>query len=220
MTQDKTGIEPFMFKPLFIINCLMVTMIVTISGCSTDSVKPENQTTDTKTSSDKPVKAVKVSISSSERVLYKKGLTALNSGDYSAARSIFDDMLSDNPNLAGPHSNLALIHYKKKEYTQSFKMVEKALLLNPQQAQAYNLRGQLYIAIGKVHEAKADDLKAIKLKPDYSNAQYNLALVYDIYLQEIELAIKHYNIYISLIKKPDVPTKEWISHLKGTLKDE
>ena len=195
-------------------------MIVTLSGCASDSVKPENPAAETKTSAIKPTQAVKVSISNSEREAYKKGLAALNNGDYSAASSIFKDMLSDNPNLAGPHSNLALIHYKRKEYTESFKMVEKALLLNPQQAQAYNLRGQLYIAIGKVHDAKADYLKAIKIKPDYGNAQYNLALVYDIYLQEIELAIKHYQIYMSLIKKPDEPTKEWISHLKGTLKNE
>lgn len=193
--------------------------MLTLTACSTEPVKPDIQST-TGLSPDTPRKAVKVSISASERKTYKKGLTALNNGDYSIAKAVFEDMLSDNPDLAGPHSNLALIHYKNKEYTQSFKMVEKALQLNPKQAEAYNLRAQLYIAIGKVHEAKADYLKAIELKPDYINAQYNLALVYDIYLQEIELAIKHYQKYMSLLKKPDETTKEWINHLKGTLKDE
>jgi len=64
-----------------------------------------------------------------------------------------------------------------------------------------------------------DYLKAIEIKPAYANAQYNLALLYDIYLQEIELAIKHYEIYTSLLKKPDEATQEWINHLKGTLKN-
>ena len=68
-------------------------------------------------------------------------------------------------------------------------------------------------------EAKNDYLKAIQLKPDYINAQYNLALLYDIYLQDIKSAIQHYEIYLSLIDKPDEPTLEWVNHLKGTLKN-
>ena len=97
--------------------------------------------------------------------------------------------------------------------------MNKALELNPKQAQALNIRAQLYIKDGKIHKAKDDYIKAIKIKPDYINAQYNLALLYDIYLQEIELAITHYKIYLSLLKKTDVITKEWVTHLEGALND-
>lgn len=205
-----------MFKPFIFIRCLIVTMIVTLSGCSTDTTRPDEQGQQPSSPADKNKP---VSISSSDRENNKKAIAALNNADLATAQSIFEEILSNNPGLAGPHSNLALIHYKNKEYTQSFKMVEKAIQLNPNQAQAYHLRGQLYIAIGKVHDAKSDYLKAIKLKPDYLNAQYNIALLYDVYLQEIELAIKHYEIYMSLLKKPDEAIQEWINHLKGTLKD-
>ncbi|MFV9615434.1 MAG: tetratricopeptide repeat protein, partial [Gammaproteobacteria bacterium] len=79
------------------------------------------------------------------------------------------------------------------------------------------LRGQLFVTKRKIHDAKKDYEKAIELKPDYSNAHYNLALLYDIYLQEMALAIKHYETYLSLIKKPDEATQEWVNHLKGVL---
>ncbi len=70
---------------------------------------------------------------------------------------------------------------------------------------------------GKINDAKKDYIKAIELKPDYINAHYNLALLYDIYLQEITLAIKHYETYLSLLKKTDEATQEWVNHLRGTL---
>lgn len=202
----------------WLFNLSILTIIaLAASSCATDSSKPGDSilSEDTEAVSSKPV-----SISSSEREQYSKAIAALNEGKLEQAKSIFSDISDDNPSLAGPYTNIALIQYKNKKYVDSFKLAEKAIKLNPKQAQAYNLRGQLNITAGKVHDAKKDYLKAIKLKPDYTNAQYNLALVYDIYLQEIELAIKHYEIYISLLKSPDEPTKEWISHLKGTLKDE
>lgn len=195
---------------------LAISMLISVS-CSTETVKPVASPGQ----QGKPAGPAKaVTISGSDREQYRTALTALNNGNSEQAAKIFTDMISSNPDLAGPHSNLALIQYKNKKYVESFKLTEKAIQLNPKQAQAYNLRGQLNITAGKVHDAKSDYLKAVELKPDYANAHYNLALVYDIYLQEIELAIKHYQRYMSLLKQPDEPTKEWISHLKGTLKDE
>ena len=158
------------------------------------------------------------SISTADREKYKSGLIALNNNDDATAERIFNDFVQDTPELAGPYTNLALIYFKKKEYDQSLELVNKALLRNPEQAQAYQLRGQIFLAKRKINDAKKDYIKAIELKPDYINAHYNLALLYDIYLQEIALAIKHYEIYLSLIKEPDEATQEWVNHLKGALK--
>jgi len=196
---------------------ILTTITLVASSCATDTVKTERSSAsqETGTVSDKPV-----SISASEREKYREAVKALENGQLENAKDIFSEISEAKPSLAGPYTNIALIQYKNKKYVDSFKLTEKAIQLNPKQAQAYNLRGQLNITAGKVHDAKKDYLKAIELKPEYANAQYNLALVYDIYLQEIELAIKHYEIYMSLLKSPDEPTKEWISHLKGTLKDE
>ena len=156
------------------------------------------------------------SVNSSERERYRDAITALNNKDFSTAQSILSEFIRNKPKLAGAYSNLALLHLKKQEYDKSLQMANKAIELNPKQAQAYNLRGQVYVNLGKIHDAKKDYAKSIELKPAYLNAQYNLALLYDIYLQEIDLAIKHYEIYMSLLKTPDVATKEWIDHLKGT----
>jgi len=158
-----------------------------------------------------------ISVSTADVEKYQNGLNALNNNDETKAEGIFNEIIEDNPELAGPYTNLALIHFKKKEYDLSLELVNKALMRNPEQAQAYQLRGQIFVTKGKIHDAKKDYIKAIELKPDYINAHYNLALLYDIYLQEISLAIKHYETYLSLIEKPDEATQEWVNHLKGTL---
>jgi Tfp pilus assembly protein PilF len=166
--------------------------------------------------SDSSVRAAPA-VSKAERERYREGLLALNNNETAKAQRIFSEFIRNRPDLAGAYTNLAIIHFKKNEIDQALKLVDKAITLNPEQSQAYNLRAQIMVKQGKIKLAKADYNKAIELNPEYINAQYNLALLYDVYLQEIELAIKHYEIYMSLLKKPDQGTKDWIMHLKGTL---
>ena len=190
----------------------LITLSITVlSACAQAPEKPSISTPQTRTIDN-------ISISTTDREKYKSGLIALNNNDDATAEHIFNEFLQDTPELAGPYTNLALIYFKKKEYDQSLELVNKALLRNPKQAQAYQLRGQIFLAKRKINDAKKDYIKAIELKPDYINAHYNLALLNDIYLQEIALAIKHYEIYLSLINEPDETTQEWVNHLKGALK--
>jgi len=192
---------------------ILIASALFISSCGQENTRPtgdDNTVEETEQSK---------SVSKADRDKYRNGITALYNDDLSKAQRIFNEFIRNKPDLAGAYSNLALVHFKKKEYEKSLKQINKALELNLKQAQALNLRAQLYVIDGKIHKAKDDYIKAVEIKPAYANAQYNLALLYDIYLQEINLAIKHYKIYMSLLKKPDEATKEWITHLEGTLKD-
>ena len=189
---------------------LITLSITALSACALAPEKHSATTPQTHT-------IESISISTGDREKYKNGLIALNNNENSKAEDIFNEILEDTPELAGPYTNLALIQFKKKKYEKSLALVNKALLRNPEQAQAYQLRGQILVTKRKINDAKKDYIKAIELKPDYINAHYNLALLYDIYLQEIALAIKHYETYLSLIKNPDEATQEWVNHLKGSL---
>ena len=148
---------------------------------------------------------------------YELGIEAMSVRDFSAARQIFSEFIRENSQMAGAYTNLALIHFENQEYDQALKLVERAIGLNNRQSQAYNLRAQLLIFSGEVLDARDDYLKAIELNPQYTNAQYNLALLYDLYLQDVRLALQHYEIYMSLISQPDETTQSWIEHLKRTL---
>ncbi|MBE9568077.1 MAG: tetratricopeptide repeat protein [Proteobacteria bacterium] len=194
---------------------LTASAILVLSACAQSPDKmpadngPDTHTTASVTAAPSATKA--------ERDRYREGLVALNDNEIAKAQRIFGEFIRKRPELAGAYTNLAVIHFRKDEIDQALKLVDKAITLNPEQSQAYNLRAQMMVKQGKIKEAEADYNRAIELNPKYINAQYNLALLYDVYLQDIELAIKHYEIYMSLLKKPDQETKDWIMHLKGTL---
>jgi tetratricopeptide (TPR) repeat protein len=193
-------------------HCLIILSITALTACAP---VPEKDSVTTAQTGMVETSAV----SSADREKYKSGLIALSNNNDSKAERIFNDLLEDQPELAGPYTNLALIQFKKKDYALSLELVNKALQRNPEQAQAYQLRAQVLVTNGKINDAEKDYIKAIELKPDYINAHYNLALLYDIYLQDIALAIKHYETYLSLLKDTDEATQEWLNHLKGALKN-
>jgi len=148
---------------------------------------------------------------------YQQGLEALALRDYGKAKRLFTGFIKANPRLSGAYVNLALIAFREDNFDSAEKLVQQAIVLNPEQAQAYHLRAQLHLKKGAIKLAQADYQKALELKPDYINAHHNLALLYDIFLQEIALAIDHYTKYLSLLEKEDEKTRNWVKHLQGTL---
>lgn len=193
---------------------LLLTTLMLVA-CGPKTVEPQPQQVD---SAEAPPAVVEPEHkSTAQKLKFERGLSALSSRDYARARRIFGEIIKAEPGLSGPYANLALIDFKQAKYSQASKQVNRAIELNPLQSQAYHLRAQIQLKQGEIKKARDDYRRAIELNPKYLNAHYNLALLYDIYLQEIALAIDHYEIYQSLLVKKDDIVEEWINHLRGTL---
>ncbi len=189
-----------------------ILALLAISACTQESVK-------TTTDESQPAEKIPtVVIGADDKEQYQTALTAMENGNIDKAESVFQDLTRSQPYMAGPYCNLALIQLKRSQYDESLKTIEKAITLSRNIPQAYNLRAQLYIHNGKIKEAETDYLKSLELDPNYANAHYNIALLYDIYYQDIQKAIQHYEKYMSLLDRPDKTTADWINHLKGSLK--
>jgi tetratricopeptide (TPR) repeat protein len=191
---------------------IILTFCLFLFSCSQKSSSPEQSLSVDLENKPQTKAEIKTAI-------YQKGVSALANLDYALAEDIFAAFIVDYPEQAGAYINLALIRFNQEKYNQSLQLVNKAIELNNQIPQCYNLQAQLWIMEGKIMPARDAYLQAIKLKPDYANAQYNLALLYDIYLQDINLAIQHYETYMSLLQQPDENTGEWIKHLKSSLQN-
>ncbi|MGA1789847.1 MAG: tetratricopeptide repeat protein [bacterium] len=63
-------------------------------------------------------------------------------------------------------------------------------------ALAYKNRGNLYSKQGKHQMAVREYLKAVELRPNYTDALYNLSKTYDFNLNDKENAIKHYEAFL------------------------
>lgn len=152
--------------------------------------------------------------SDSERKEYKKALTLLNNNKLDAAKDIFQQLKENRPELAGPYANLAIIALKKNEPEKALELVKIALSKNPDLAQALNLLAYLKQVSGEIKEAEKHYKEAIRNKNDYAIAHYNIALLYDVYLQDIESAIPHYEKYLKLINNEDKNTADWLEQIK------
>jgi len=189
---------------------IFTVAVITLAGCATHDVKHEEVTS-------KSINSVAGNSETQFNKKYNIAITTLKQNNYTEAEKLFSELSSEQPNNDGPYCNLAIIYFKANDYDNALKLVSHAIELNKNNYQAYNLRAQINLKLGRVINAKDDYLKATKINPKYINAQYNLALLYDIYLQDLQNAIKHYEIYLSLINKPDERTQEWLNHLKGSI---
>lgn len=87
-------------------------------------------------------------------------------------------------------------------------------------ALAHKNRGNIYSKDGKFQMAVREYLKAVELRPDFTDAIYNLAKTYDFDLNDDEKAIKYYEIFLKH-EPPNSPdakeVKTWLLKAKMSL---
>ncbi len=191
-------------------NLALLTAII-LSGCASQEVKQDEL------SQQEQDKAIKQT-TESDLQKYGEAITLLGNGDLDKARSMLLEFSGERPELAGPWANLGLISIKQNKLDEAEAQLTKALQKNPDLAQAHNLMGYIEKSRGNIIKARDYYIRAVELKDNYALAHYNLALIYDIYIQDINKAIDHYQKYLALIKNKDKQTAEWLDQLKASLK--
>lgn len=153
-----------------------------------------------------------------ELAIYEQAIFALSENKLDEAEKLFLTMSEKQPDFAGTWANLALIDIKKEQFDSAQSHINTALEKNPDMPQALNIAGKLALQKDQLEKAKTYFQAAIKAKPDYALAHYNLALIYDIYFQDIINAIPHYERYLENTDQEDPDTERWLKGLKSTIK--
>lgn len=192
---------------MYYIKLLLVALL--LSSCATT-----NDTTITEEAASSGVSPFEQS--DSEKNLYRKAVVLLNEGKLESAKEIFEEIKSDRPEFSGPYANLAVIALQEKKPEVAFKLAKLAVNKNPKFPQALNLLGYLELKNGEILAAVKHYKEAIKYKNDYALAHYNIALLYDVYMQDVQSAIPHYEKYMKLINGKDKTTADWLEQLKRT----
>ena len=190
-------------------NLLLLLVFIGLAGCASGPSTPYDE--------DGGAGSNIGSATAEEVILYRKGISALYKNELDEAELMFLKIIKMQPDLAGPWANLGLVYMKQGHMNKAKKNALIALEKNPKMAQAYGLLG--YIAKRDEHilEAIGHYEKAVNYKPDYALAHYNLALLYDTYLQDLASAIKHYELYLKIIDYKDETTAQWVEELKRNL---
>ena len=134
-------------------------------------------------------------------------------GDSIDAELRFQEFLLQYPDYPGAHVNLAIIFMSRGDLQAAENSLTDALIVDPVHAAALNQLGMLLRRQGKFPEAESAYSKAISANPGYALAHYNIAVLNDLYLQRLDVALEHYERYQELAGDDQQVTK-WIADLK------
>ena len=140
---------------------------------------------------------------------------ALVAGRTAEAERGFRRLTKSDPELAGPHANLGLIHRQAGKTAEAVAELEKAVQLSPQRAELHGQLGLAYRMNGEFAKARAAYEQAIALDAAYAPAVLNLGILHDLYLWDGERALELYERYMQLTPGGDEQVKRWISDLRN-----
>ncbi len=146
---------------------------------------------------------------------YSAALSAVQAGDDAAAERALQALSVAHPELAGPLLNLALLRMRQGDEAAARDYFEKASAVCTSCAPVWNGLGVLYRQQGQFSESERAYLKAVELDAGYALAYYNLAVLYDLYIQRPELALVNYQQYLSLAADDsNADVERWIADLR------
>jgi len=144
--------------------------------------------------------------------LFEQAASVMAAGDFVDAELRFKEFVLLYPDFPGAWVNLAIIHARNENDAATREALDRALQIDPNHAPALNQMGMLLRRNGNFLEAEAAYMKAVTVSPDYALAHYNLGVLNELYLQRLETALHHFEIYQSLVGE-DKQVEKWISDL-------
>mgnify|MGYP001231191299 CR=1 FL=1 len=110
--------------------------------------------------------------------LLRKLLENFNSGQYDEAEKLALSITQEFPKHQFSWKVLGLLFGLTNRFNDSVLSCEKAVELNPKDAEAYNNLSVSLNELGRFNDAIVNSMKSISLKPDYAEAYYNMGIAF------------------------------------------
>jgi len=141
----------------------------------------------------------------------------LDEKKYDEAIMLLKGVVGHTEQFSAPFINLGIAYARKEDYKNAEENLVKAREINPKHPVALNELGLIYRKTGRYVEARQLYEEIIKLYPDYLPARKNLAVLCDIYIQDLECALSQYEEYLQG-KPDDEKVKIWVADVKTRIK--
>lgn len=192
-----------------VVRLIFLGAVIAAAGCAStgDSGRSERATETASATEALP------EVPARAQTLFEQAAAVMAAGDLIDAELRFKEFLLEYPQYPGAHVNLAIIHSENGDDGDAQAALEAALAIDSAHAPALNQLGMLLRRNGNFLEAEAAYLKAVTAAPDYALAHYNLGVLNELYLQRLDVALQHFEIYQALVGE-DEQVERWIVDLK------
>ena len=181
------------------IKLAMVAAVFILAGCET---LPEKLTTA------EPV------VPAGAKATYAQAISAVKAGHDKKAIQLFSGLTREYPDFAASFTNLGLLYLKQEKLTEAEHAFMQAITIHPADAIAYNHLGVVLRQRGQFDQARQAYENALRINASYASAHLNLGILNDIYLQNLETALQHYQRYQNLTGDADQQVAKWIVDLE------
>ena len=181
------------------IKTLVVIIAFVLAGCQS---VPQKQT------------AAQTLMPAGARASYAQAIAAVKAGQDKQAIQLFSGLTRDYPDFAASYTNLGLLYLKQEKLAEAEQAFNQAITLNPADAVAYNHLGVVLRQRGQFNDARKAYENALRINAGYASAHLNLGILNDIYLQNLETALQHYQRYQALTGETDKQVAKWIVDLE------
>lgn len=147
---------------------------------------------------------------------FDQALGLMHAQHYSEAIPLLNASVKAQPTLTIAVLDLAIAQSRSGHDAQAEPLLRQVLAQSPGNAVAWNEFGMLQRRAGHFTESRQAYEKAIAVDANYADAQLNLAILYDLYLQQPAQAVPHYLRYQRLAATPDKRVTLWIAELSKT----
>ena len=186
-----------------------LVLVLILAGCASSgpTSQPTGSSADGVSGDGGPV------VPAAALTMFEQASAVMASGDYLDAELRFQEFLLQYPAYPGAHVNLAIIQANNGSDEAAIASIDAALAINGDYAPALNQKGMLHRRNGNFLEAEAAYLKAVTASPDYALAHYNLGVLNELYLQRLDVALQHFELYQGLVGD-DKQVEKWIADLR------
>jgi tetratricopeptide (TPR) repeat protein len=148
------------------------------------------------------------------RADFEDAVRLLKEEQYEDSIALLLDIAEAAPQLATPHIDLGIAYRGLGDLERAEASQERALELNPRHPVAHNELGIVYRKTGRFEQARESYENALEIHPDFHFARRNLAILCDVYLQDLRCALEHYELYSQAVPE-DEAAAIWIADLRN-----
>ena len=185
------------------IKLVVIATVFVLAGCET---LPEKQA------------AAQPVVPAGARTTYTRAISAVKAGQDKEAIKLFTGLTRNYPNFAASFTNLGLLYLKQEKLAEAEHAFKQAIILNPGDAVAYNHLGVVLRQGGQFDQARQAYENALGINAGYASAHLNLGILNDLYLQNLDTALQHYQRYQALTGDSDKQVAKWIVDLERRVK--
>ena len=155
-------------------------------------------------------------ISGEARAQYDAALQLLEHERYEQGIAQLLGVVDKAPDVTAPYIDLGIAYKRIGDFDRAEASLKKALEINPSHPVVYDELGLLYRETGRFAAARESYEKALAIHAGFHFAHRNLAILCDIYLDDLPCALLHYEAY-SRAEPDDKEVTIWIADLRSRL---